>query len=58
MTDARFLAALDREGIRETLRANIPMRTRLEIKQEKTGGEWKVARRGRRVVEVISPAVG
>lgn len=35
MKDAKFLAALDRSGIQERLRANIPMRIRLEIKEEK-----------------------
>lgn len=57
MDDANFLAALDRSGIHETLRANIPMSIRLEIKQERIDGAWKVKRRGRRVVEVISPVV-
>lgn len=57
MDDANFLAALDRSGVHETLRANIPMSIRLEIKQERIDGEWKVKRRGRRVVEVISPVV-
>lgn len=58
MTDTGFLDALERAGgIRETLRANIPMRIELEIDQEKIGGEWKLKRRGRRVVKVISPAV-
>lgn len=58
MTDTDFLAALDRPGgIRETMRANIPMRIELEIDQENVDGEWKVKRRGRRVVNVISPAV-
>lgn len=58
MTDQAFLQALDRPGgIRETMRANIPMRIELEIDQEKMHGEWKVKRRGRRVVRVISPIV-
>lgn len=58
MMDPTFLQALDRPGgIRETMRANIPMRIELEIDQEKSGGEWKVRRRGRRVTKVISPAV-
>lgn len=58
MKDKRFLAALDRSGIRETLRANIPMRIRLEIKQRYVDGEWKVTRRGRSVVEVVHPQTG
>lgn len=58
MTDRDFLQALDQPGgIRETIRANIPMRIELEIDQKKVGGEWKVKQRGRRVVKVISPAV-
>lgn len=58
MTDTAFLQALERPGgIRETMRANIPMRIELEIDQEKIGGEWKVKQRGRRIVKVISPAV-
>lgn len=58
MTDRKFLDALDRPGgIRENIRANIPMRIELEIDQKKINGEWKVKKRGRRVVKVISPAV-
>lgn len=58
MADPDFLAALDRDGgIHESLRTNISMRVQLEIKQEKVDGEWKVKRRGRRVVKVISPEV-
>ena len=58
MTDTEFLQALDRPGgIRETMRANIPMRIELEIDQEKVEGEWRVKRRGRRVVKVIAPVV-
>lgn len=56
MKDARFLAALERSGIQERLRANIPMRIRLEIKEVLVDGTWKVRRRGRSVVEVISPS--
>lgn len=58
MTDGKFLEALDRPGgIRETIRANIPMKIEMEIDQEKVAGEWKVKRRGRRIVKVISPGV-
>jgi len=57
MKDKKFLAALDRSGIRETLRANIQMKIRLQIKQTLVDGEWKVSRRGRSVVEVLSPVV-
>jgi len=58
MTDRQFLDALDRPGgIRENIRANIPMRIELEIDQKRVGGEWKLKQRGRRVAKVISPAV-
>lgn len=56
MKDAKFLAALEQSGIQERLRANIPMRIRLEIKEQQVNGEWRVKRRGRSVVEVLSPA--
>ncbi|MBY0352670.1 hypothetical protein [Tabrizicola sp.] len=55
MADLDFLSALDNSGIREPLRNNIPMRIRMEIKQELVGGEWRVKRRGRSVVRVLSP---
>ena len=57
MKDERFLSAMDRSAVRETFRADIPMRIRLQIKQRLVGGEWKVIRRGRSVLEVISPTV-
>lgn len=57
MKDKKFLAALERSGIRETLRANIQMKIRLQIKQRLVDGEWKVTRGGRTVVEVLSPTV-
>ncbi|MDR7153874.1 hypothetical protein J2W40_000677 [Sphingobium xenophagum] len=57
MKDKKFLAALERSAVRESLRLNIPMRIRMEIKQRKTDGEWKVMRQGRSVVEVVSPLV-
>lgn len=57
MKDKRFLAALERSAVRETLRADIPMRIRLEVKQTQVDGEWKVKSRGRSVVEVLSPAI-
>lgn len=56
MKDAKFLAALEQSGIQERLRANIPMRIRLEIKEERVNGELRVKRRGRSVVEVLSPS--
>lgn len=55
MKDAKFLAALEASGIHETLRANIPMTIKLEIKEIRVNGEWKVKRRGRSVVAVLSP---
>lgn len=56
MADPDFLVALDRDGgVHESLRTNIAMRVELEIKQEKVDGEWKVKRRGRRIVKVLSP---
>lgn len=55
MKDAHFLAALEQSGIQERLRANIPMRIRLEVKEVLVNGEWRVKRRGRSVVEVLSP---
>lgn len=57
MKDRRFLAALEQSAIRETLRSNIPMKIRLEIRQRNIDGEWKVTRQGRTVVEVLSPSV-
>lgn len=56
MKDAKFLAALEGSGIQERLRANIPMRIRLEIKEVLVNGEWRVKRRGRSVVEVLLPS--
>ncbi len=56
MKDVRFLVALEKTGIQERLRSNIPMRIQLEIREVLVGGEWKVKRRGRSVVEVLSPS--
>jgi hypothetical protein len=56
MKDAKFLAALESKGIHETLRANIPMTIKVEIKETLVRGEWKVMPRGRSVVKVLSPA--
>jgi hypothetical protein len=58
MKDKSFLNALERSAVRERFRADIPMRIRLEIKQQLVNGEWKVKRRGRTVVEVILPKIG
>lgn len=57
MKDVSFLTALERSGIQERLRANIPMTIRLEIKEVLKNGEWRVKRRGRSVVEVLSPGL-
>lgn len=57
MKDKAFLAALERSAVRESFRLNIPMTIRLEIKQHRVNGEWKVKRQGRSVAEVISPLV-
>lgn len=55
MADPEFLAALDSSAIQERLRLNIPMRIVLEVIESKEDGEWKVKRRGRSVVKVLSP---
>ena len=58
MADTDFLAALERkDGVHETLRANIPMRIRLEIKMKRVKGDWVVAKRGRRVTKVLYPTI-
>lgn len=58
MSDAKFLAALEQSSVKQTFRTHIPMKIRLQIKQIKVDGEWKVKNRGRSVVEVISPETG
>lgn len=55
MKDVSFLKALDENRINETLRANIHMTIKLEVKQSLIGGEWRTKRRGRSVIEVIRP---
>src|SRR6185437_13303001 len=57
MRDKRFLAALDHAHVRESLRTGIKMTLRLEVKEKNVGGVWMVKRRGRSVVEVISPKI-
>ncbi len=57
MRDKRFLHALEQSAVRETLRVNIPMKVRLQIKQKQVDGEWVVRRKGRSVIEVLSPVV-
>lgn len=56
MADPEFLAALANNKIREQIRLNIPMKIKLEIKEIKVDGEWRVKRRGRSVIEVLSPS--
>ena len=58
MSDAKFLAALEQSSVKEAFRTHIPMKIRLQIKQVKLNGDWKVKNRGRSVVEVISPETG
>lgn len=55
MKDKRFLAALEESHVQERLRTGIRMTIRLEIKERNVSGAWVVKRRGRSVVEVISP---
>lgn len=57
MRDKRFLDALEKSEVREKFRTDIPMRIRLETKEELRGDKWVVPRGGRSVVEVISPEV-
>lgn len=58
MRDQRFLRALDTDHVKERLRTGIRMTLRLEVKEKKIDGAWSVKRKGRSVVEVISPKVG
>ncbi len=57
MKDRRFLAALNRKAVREQFRTDIRMTIRLEVRQRLIDGEWKTVRKGRSVVEVISPQI-
>jgi len=57
MRDKAFLAALDRDAVRESMRTKIPMTIRLEVKQRLVNGEWKDVPRTRSVVQVIAPKV-
>ena len=57
MRDKRFLKALEESHVREQLRTGIPMTIRLEVKEQKDGGDWVVKRGGRSVIEVISPKI-
>lgn len=55
MKDDQFLAGLEQSAVKESLRTEIPMTIRLEIKEQMVDGQWKVKRRGRSVVKVLSP---
>jgi hypothetical protein len=57
MKDRKFLAALEHDHVKERLRVGIKMTVRLEIKEKKVDGAWVVQRKGRSVIEVISPKV-
>ncbi|PBB78624.1 hypothetical protein CK218_23325 [Mesorhizobium sp. WSM3879] len=57
MKDRRFLAALDKDHVQERLRTGIPMTIRLEVKEKKVDGDWVPQKKGRSVIEVISPSV-
>jgi hypothetical protein len=57
MRDARFLAALESDHVKERLRTGIRMTIRLEVKEARVGDVWLVKPRGRSVVEVIEPKV-
>lgn len=58
MRDAHFLAALEANHVKESLRVGIPMTLRLEAKEVRVGSVWVAKPRGRRsVVEVIAPKV-
>jgi hypothetical protein len=57
MRDKRFLGALEHAHVRESLRTGIRMTLRLQVKEKNVGGVWIVKRRGRSVVEVISPKI-
>lgn len=58
MKDDAFLAALENRAVQEDFRTEIPMTIRLETTERRVDGKWKVKRKGRIVVEVISPVAG
>lgn len=57
MKDRSFLDALQEDHVRERLRVGIPMTIRLQVIEQKKDGAWVIKRKGRSVVEVISPRV-
>ncbi|OYX72940.1 MAG: hypothetical protein B7Y81_04270 [Caulobacter sp. 32-67-35] len=54
MRDPVVLEAIGSGNYME-MREGIPMRLRLEVKEELVDGEWKVQRGGRSVVRVLAP---
>lgn len=58
MKDAKFLAALESKALQERLGTNIQMTIKLEIKEIRVDGKWKLKRGGRSVLEVLSPVPG
>jgi hypothetical protein len=57
MRDKTFLAALERNAVRESIRTKIPMTILLEVKQRFVEGEWKDVPRTRSVAKVIAPKI-
>lgn len=57
MKDMAFLAALDSDHVKESLRTGIRMTLRMMVKEQRFGDVWLVKRKGRSIVEVISPKV-
>ncbi|MGQ3229180.1 MAG: hypothetical protein ACT6R2_09830 [Blastomonas fulva] len=55
MKDKDFLAALEKDAIRENIRTKIPMRIRLEVRQRFLDGVWTDVPRTRSVTKVIEP---
>lgn len=58
MKDPNFLSAIKRNHVRERLREGIQMTIRLEVKEQRRGSAWEAKRKGRSVIEVISPGIG
>jgi hypothetical protein len=48
---------LEHAGVKESLRTGIRMTLRLQVKEEKKGEVWLVKRRGRSVVQDVSPKI-
>ena len=56
MKDPHFLAALEKKALHERLGTNIQITIRLEIKEVRVDGKWRLKRGGRSVLKVLSPA--